>query len=351
MRKYEEVAVEKLREHPENAKWFSDIKDTSETFWQEFKDNISRLGIIEALIVNPDTMEVVSGNQRLKAAIELGFETIPVIYRQPEDKDTETEVLVSSNVFRRDIDPLTLFEYIGWLRRNYSPTNRDRPPGAGELPTTGNIAQKMGKRDTFVAAADYYNSLPEEEKQRIREWVEADQPTDKELIEEVKQAERERLNNEIEKAQSEAKTEADKREKLEELADVRADEIKKLKANTDTNAEELRKLQREHQTLKDKLEDYKEEAKAKKALETLASKMEKIKKDSQNLATSIASMRRLAAWHKLDLEGLAEISKMEIRSDIRPLIDELLTMENAVKEIEEQPQEYRNIRLITEETS
>ena len=52
-------------------------------------NSIKNFGLKEPLIVDGNTHEVISGNRRLKAVLELGYEHIPVIFRNPGDADRE----------------------------------------------------------------------------------------------------------------------------------------------------------------------------------------------------------------------------------------------------------------------
>ena len=52
----------------------------------------------------------------MKAAIELELETVPVLLVDETTSDDEIRKMISSNVFRRSIDPFAMFEYIGRLR-------------------------------------------------------------------------------------------------------------------------------------------------------------------------------------------------------------------------------------------
>jgi len=157
----ENMAVSKLMEHPENKKLFKDIKETNPTFWLEFLDSIRQDGIIEPLIVNKNTMQVRSGNQRLKAALELGLETVPVLLIDETTTDDEIRKMISSNVYRRTIDPFAMFEYIGRLRKksDFQKSSRE-------------VAKEVHKKTTFVKASDIWRILPTEDQEALKEWFE-----------------------------------------------------------------------------------------------------------------------------------------------------------------------------------
>jgi site-specific DNA-methyltransferase (adenine-specific) len=57
-----------------------EIYSTPENYL-EIKKNIQDLGIIQPLLVNESDFQVISGNIRLKIAIELGYKAVPVIFK------------------------------------------------------------------------------------------------------------------------------------------------------------------------------------------------------------------------------------------------------------------------------
>ena len=171
------MKTSKLIEHPENKGLFKDIAETSPAFWEEFKESIQTLGIIEPLIVDKGTNYIRSGNQRYKAASELGIEEVPVLMVEPETPDYEVKLMIASNVYRRTIDPFRMFEYIGRLRKG----------SASQDASNKDIAKETHKHQTFVSAADLYNKMEPEQQQELKEWFDkkADRTTG-ELIAQVK---------------------------------------------------------------------------------------------------------------------------------------------------------------------
>jgi len=67
--------------------------------YDDIRDNIKSFGIIQPIIVNRSTLEVISGNIRLKIAIELGYNLVPVIYCELGVVDL-MKLSISSNVYR-----------------------------------------------------------------------------------------------------------------------------------------------------------------------------------------------------------------------------------------------------------
>jgi DNA modification methylase len=67
--------------------------------YDDIRDNIRSFGIIQPIIVNRSTLEVVSGNLRLKIALELNYSLVPVIYCELEVVEL-MKLAISSNVYR-----------------------------------------------------------------------------------------------------------------------------------------------------------------------------------------------------------------------------------------------------------
>ncbi len=65
--------------------------------FESLKLSIELFGIKEPLIVEKESNVVIAGNRRLKAALELGIETIPVIFREMRDKDRELIFVTHEN--------------------------------------------------------------------------------------------------------------------------------------------------------------------------------------------------------------------------------------------------------------
>ena len=67
--------------------------------YDDIRDNIRSFGIIQPIIVNRSTLEVISGNLRLKIALELNYSLVPVIYCELEVVEL-MKLAISSNVYR-----------------------------------------------------------------------------------------------------------------------------------------------------------------------------------------------------------------------------------------------------------
>ena len=268
--KFRNVPIGELCEHPKNKEYFRDISDISPEFWETFKENINRLGFIEPLIVNENTMEVISGNQRLKAGLELEMATVPCIMVSPEKDGDEVRMMISSNVMRRELDPFTLFSYIGMMRKDAEGQgdNQGDLSSFEEESSVKAIKAQVKKSGEFVSAADIWATLTEEQQKEIKQWFYAPQdggkePTQKELIQQIRDL-------------KEAQLIADKTKKeLQEAIADRKEEIAKLRKQMnedgENRAEAIRSLKKEVSLLK---EAASEESKRDRDLKKLASSAE-----------------------------------------------------------------------------
>jgi len=268
MAMFKEIETAKLAEHPQNHEYFTDIRESDPSFWEEFKDSIKQFGIIEPLIVNRDTMQVLSGNQRLKAAVELDLSTVPAILKEAADSDEEIRRMVASNVYRRTISPFAMFKYIGMLRRGAS----GKPPGTSnteDRSSTRAVKRQVNKSGEFIAAADIFNSLKPEEREKIEEW--AQEKVDRkegEIIARLRQLEQEKLESDrkYQELMDEKASEEDRAAKLEEMLSDRDKQIEELEEQRNETSEEnlaqldaqIRSLEKEKQTLRRKVKELQE---------------------------------------------------------------------------------------------
>ena len=97
------IEIEKLSEHKENKDYFDDIIGVE---FEELKDSIAELGVIEPLTVKETRKEeytIISGNQRFRAAKELGLKELPCIIKKFKNKEEEYHCMVDANIRRRQL--------------------------------------------------------------------------------------------------------------------------------------------------------------------------------------------------------------------------------------------------------
>jgi len=68
--------------------------------YNEIRDNILQLGLIQPILVNPNDFQVISGNLRIQIAQELGMEEVPVIFCDLTEQEMDM-VFISTN-FQRE---------------------------------------------------------------------------------------------------------------------------------------------------------------------------------------------------------------------------------------------------------
>jgi site-specific DNA-methyltransferase (adenine-specific) len=71
------------------------IYSTPENY-AEIKENIKKYGVIQPLLVNETDFQVISGNLRLKIALELGYQSIPVIFNSLSEGEMQV-IALSAN--------------------------------------------------------------------------------------------------------------------------------------------------------------------------------------------------------------------------------------------------------------
>jgi len=313
---YREVNVSDLLEHPENRR-FDNIVDESKQHWKAFIKSIEKHGIIEPVVINENTMEIISGHQRWMAAKELGIDKIPCILTLPEDDGEELQRLIAANVMRRvQVDPFIMMEYISMQREGF-----DSISGKSNQSdqSTVAVAKQTNKSTTFVGAADRFVSLPEEEQERIKKWYSDNQPTQRELEIEIAQAQKDIVL---------ANTKASNYEKE---VKKRTDKIEELEKKGKDKAEEIRTLKQEKKILNKKIK----EGELQYQVKMLDARFSDISKESVSLASAIAIF--LKTFDKLsgkdaDMSGIEthiidgklnqlvhEISELKTRFDIKLL--------------------------------
>jgi DNA modification methylase len=90
------VATDSIQSNPSKL----GIYERPENF-DFIKENISQMGILVPLLVEEGSNEVISGNLRHQIAMELGFDTVPVIYEARIEEGQKTAIAVSTNQFRK----------------------------------------------------------------------------------------------------------------------------------------------------------------------------------------------------------------------------------------------------------
>ena len=147
----QQININELKPHPRNNEFFDDITGDS---WKAFLESINSSGIIEPIVVTQN-MVIVSGHQRVRAARELGIETIMVDIRKYDEEDKVLKDLIETNIRQRGIgnpNPIKLGRCIKELERIYGIQNGGNrgnqyqmaEPKLSDVPTQEYLADMIG---------------------------------------------------------------------------------------------------------------------------------------------------------------------------------------------------------------
>lgn len=122
----------------------------------ELMASISEKGIIEPIIVRPrgDRYQIVAGERRYQAAVQVGLKELPAIIREGDDNEA-LEVALIENLQRKDLTAFEEAEAMQTLAQRCSYTH--------EM-----LAKKLGKSRTAVTESLALHGMPEEIKNLCR---------------------------------------------------------------------------------------------------------------------------------------------------------------------------------------
>ncbi|MCX6086641.1 MAG: ParB/RepB/Spo0J family partition protein [Caldiserica bacterium] len=113
------------------------------------RESIRKHGILEPIIVRPrdDRFEIVAGERRFQAALQVGLEQVPVTVRDLDDRTT-MEVALSENLEREDLSPIEVAVSFSEYLTKFGTTQDE-------------LAQRLGKDRSTVANLIRLLDLPE----------------------------------------------------------------------------------------------------------------------------------------------------------------------------------------------
>ena len=120
-----------------------------ETALATLGESIRKHGILEPIIVRPrdDRFEIVAGERRFQAAVQLGLEEVPVTIRDLDDR-TAMEIALSENLEREDLSPIEVAVSFSDYLTKFGTTQDE-------------LAQRLGKDRSTVANLIRLLDLPE----------------------------------------------------------------------------------------------------------------------------------------------------------------------------------------------
>ena len=122
----------------------------------ELMASIAEKGIIEPIIVRQRgaRFQIVAGERRYQAAVQVGLREIPVVIRDVDD-DEIIEVALIENIQRKDLTPFEESEALQSLATRCNYTHED-------------MARRLGKSRTAITESLSLNNMPEEVKNLCR---------------------------------------------------------------------------------------------------------------------------------------------------------------------------------------
>jgi len=120
-----------------------------ETALATLGESIRKHGILEPIIVRPrdDRFEIVAGERRFQAAVQIGLEEVPVTIRDLDDR-TAMEIALSENLEREDLSPIEVAVSFSDYLTKFGTTQDE-------------LAQRLGKDRSTVANLIRLLDLPE----------------------------------------------------------------------------------------------------------------------------------------------------------------------------------------------
>jgi ParB family chromosome partitioning protein len=122
----------------------------------ELMASIAEMGIIEPIIVRQrgQRFQIVAGERRYQAAVQVGLREIPVVIRDVDD-DEIIEIALIENIQRKDLTPFEESEALYSLASRCNYTHED-------------MARRLGKSRTAITESLSLNNMPEEVKNLCR---------------------------------------------------------------------------------------------------------------------------------------------------------------------------------------
>jgi ParB family chromosome partitioning protein len=116
----------------------------------ELMASIAEKGILEPLVVRPrgDRFQIVAGERRYHAAVQVGLRELPVVVRDVDDSEV-VELGLIENLQRKDLTPFEEAEALHALCERCGYTHED-------------LARRLGKSRSSVSEALALHAMPEE---------------------------------------------------------------------------------------------------------------------------------------------------------------------------------------------
>lgn len=146
VKKVTDISIDMIHANPDQPR-----KSFGEEELFELRDSIKEYGVIQPVIVKRDndgSYILIAGERRLRAAILAGLTKIPAIIREADDKDTAIIALIE-NVQRENLGYIEEAQAYSRLMNEFHLTQ-------------GELAQKVGKKQSTISNKIRLLSLPED---------------------------------------------------------------------------------------------------------------------------------------------------------------------------------------------
>ncbi|MDD2751928.1 MAG: ParB/RepB/Spo0J family partition protein [Candidatus Omnitrophica bacterium] len=146
-----QVPIEKVRPNPLQPREYFDAEEM-----ESLVHSIKEKGIIQPVLVRPkgDYYELIAGERRLRAAVQLHFKEIPVIIKNLEDQNS-LELSLIENVQRQNLNPIEEAHAYQYLIDKFQVTQEK-------------ISEALGKSRATIANLLRILKLPQEIQEEIK---------------------------------------------------------------------------------------------------------------------------------------------------------------------------------------
>src|SRR5690349_14501458 len=122
----------------------------------ELMASVAEKGILEPLVVRQrgDRYQIVAGERRYQAAVQVGIRELPVVIRDVDDTEV-IELALIENIQRKDLTPFEEAEALQSLAQRCGYTHED-------------LARRLGKSRTSITESLSIAGMPEEVRQLCR---------------------------------------------------------------------------------------------------------------------------------------------------------------------------------------
>ena len=153
--KVEKLSVSSLRVHPDSQGIYQDEPN------EELLNSVRAMGVLTPLIIAADQMTIISGRRRYKAAVAVGFDTVPaVVDGSLIDECDIAEAIVSTNVHTERTTEQKAREFALMERVEKIRAKRRRDSGDGSSSSSGVSSISSGSSSSSAVSPEHAELSP-----------------------------------------------------------------------------------------------------------------------------------------------------------------------------------------------